>query len=525
MHDALDRPVTTVGRGPHANLVLPDPGLEPVQLEIRREGERHMLIDRSGKGTTTELRDGMEIALGGLEAVFREELDEPARDRERAVTLQKLASGSGLPGELCLFAHRQGERAPFLQVRLRSIVEIGSGADVGLTLPHPMVSGRHARVSLRDGRILLQDLGSKNGTWYEDGRVFELELPVNRSFSVGPFDLRVAGPAAALKPKLLELEGLCSAEPVMHALFEQIDKVAKTKASVVLLGESGSGKERVAEALHRRSRRAQAPFLPLNCATIEPALVESELFGHAKGAFTGAHDDREGAFVTADGGTLFLDEIAELPLALQPKLLRAVELGEVKPVGAKLPRTVDVRFIAASHKALLEEARAGRFRHDLYYRLAVITLQIPPLRERPADILLLWDRFMDELAEGDAPGLPPAAEKRLLAHPWPGNVRELRNLVQRALCHRQGSVLGEEDLVFDETAFPFERRPPPAGLIDTRGKTLEEIKVAALEAVLRLHEGGRKTAARQLGIAPSSLRRLLAEHGLEGVGREDGEDG
>ncbi|MHB1846167.1 MAG: sigma 54-interacting transcriptional regulator [Deltaproteobacteria bacterium] len=534
MHGALDRAVTTVGRGPNASVVVPEPDIGPVQFEVQRDGERHTLVDRSGGGTEVGgervreilLREGMEIGVGGLQAVFRARLDEPPPNPWRAETVPALDPQAEIQGALLIYAHREGERVPFLEVPLRSIVEIGSGPDVGLRLCHPTVSARHARVSRREGRILLQDLGSTNGTWYEEGRVYELELPPGRAFAVGPFDLRVQGPASAARSRLRECEGLVSVEPVMHALFEQMGRVAKTRASVVLLGESGSGKERVAEALHRQSRRAEGPFVPLNCASLETGLVESELFGHRKGAFTGATEDREGAFGSADGGTLFLDEIAELSQSVQPKLLRAAELGEVKAVGAALPRTVDVRLIAASHKALLDEARAGRFRLDLYYRLAVVTLQLPPLRERPGDVVLLCDRFMAELAEGEPPSLSPAAVDKLRAHPWPGNVRELRNVVQRALCRRQGNLLGEEQIEFDEPAPAAAPAAVPEGLIDVRHKSFEQIKAAALEAVLRLHEGRRKAAARQLGLAPWSLRRFLAEHGLERAGKdEDGEEG
>jgi DNA-binding NtrC family response regulator len=279
----------------------------------------------------------------------------------------------------------------------------------------------------------------------------------------------------------------------------------------------------VARAVHRRSGRAANSWVPLNCSAIARELMESELFGHEKGAFTGATAAHGGALSEADGGTLFLDEIGELPLELQAKLLRAVELGEVKKVGAARPTTVNVRFVCATHRLLTEEVRKNRFREDLYYRVAVATLFVPPLRQRRGDIQILWDYFISRLAPpGVRLTLVPEAQAALKAHPWPGNVRELRNVVQRALLASTGDRIQAADLQFDH-------RPglTPGGsedLIDPRGLSLEQIERSALAVVMRQLQGNRRAAARQLDIAKSTLLKKLAEYQLEAVGRDPDAD-
>jgi DNA-binding NtrC family response regulator len=376
------------------------------------------------------------------------------------------------------------------------------------------------------GRLLLTDLGSTNGTFLNGLRVYEVELPLSARFRVGPFEVTVSpvrGGVAPSAPGGSEFEGIVSVDPAMRALFAQIEKVAGSSAPVAIFGETGSGKELVARAVHRRSTRAGGAWVPLNCAAIAKELMESELFGHEKGAFTGAIGARSGALTEADGGTLFLDELGELPLELQAKLLRAVDLGEVKKVGAARPISVDVRFVCATHRSLIDEVRKGRFREDLYYRVAVATLFVPPLRQRKADIPLLWDHFMARLAPpGTRLRLGDEARQLLAGHSWPGNVRELRNVVQRALLASSGTEIAASDIQFDQRGVSV--ASAGADVIDPRGLTLEQIERAGLEIVMRQVKGNRRAASRQLDIAKSTLLKKLSDYQLEGVGSEDGED-
>jgi transcriptional regulator with GAF, ATPase, and Fis domain len=282
----------------------------------------------------------------------------------------------------------------------------------------------------------------------------------------------------------------------------------------------------VARAIHARSGRADAPFVAINCAAIPEGLIESELFGHEKGAFSGADRLRKGAFEEADGGTLFLDEIGELPLDLQPKLLRALELGEVKRVGATRPFQVSVRVVAATHRDLRARVRGGKFREDLYYRLCVVPLAVPPLRARRGDVRALAESF---LARGAPRGLPlrwsAEALARLEAYDWPGNVRQLRNVVQRALLFRgEGLEVPAAAVTFDDTRAAGEA----AGDHDTlyvRGLTLEDVEREALRLSLRRHQGNRAAVVRELQIAKSTVMKRIAQWGLRQEGRPPGEPG
>ncbi|HUB09604.1 MAG TPA: sigma 54-interacting transcriptional regulator [Myxococcales bacterium] len=522
MRVALDRPRMTVGRSSSADVVVPDQNAAPMQAAIVQEGGRFALVDLSGGRTEVAgkpverqpLSDGMDIAVGSFHATFREVLEDIGGVTSKIDTLGSGDDdGPSLPKEIFLTAQEVGGGKP-IQVPLGSSVTIGSASAVGLRLDHPTVSGKHARVTRQEGRLMLTDVGSRNGTWLNGMRLYEAELPLGVRFRIGPFDVWASGAAPTRKEQAEEFEGILSQDPGMRAIFAQIDRVAQTNASVVVTGETGTGKELVARAVHRRSRRAGASFIPVNCGAIAHELMEAELFGHEKGAYTGAVSDRAGALKEADGGTLFLDEIAELPRDLQPKLLRAVELGEIKPVGASRPGTVDVRYVCASHRNLSSEVRAQRFREDLFYRLAVATLQLPPLRQRRGDLSLLWAHFLEKLAPGQKLRLSDGARRKLEEHRWPGNVRELRNVAQRALLTSASSELGPEHILFDEAGM----NGAGAGLIDPRGMTLEQVEASAIAAVLRQLQGNRRLAAKQLGIAKSTLLKKIADYGLKHEG-------
>ncbi|HID24494.1 MAG TPA: sigma-54-dependent Fis family transcriptional regulator, partial [Planctomycetaceae bacterium] len=284
----------------------------------------------------------------------------------------------------------------------------------------------------------------------------------------------------------------------MRRVLETAAVVAVSDAPVLILGPSGAGKEVVAELIHRWSPRADGPFVVANCGGLPETLIESELFGHMKGAFTGATSDRLGLFRAADGGTLFLDEIGELPLHLQPRLLRAIESGELTPVGSDRPVSVDTRLITATNRDLLQAVRDHQFREDLFYRLNVIELTVPPLSERREDILPLARQFGAEYA-GRPVRLSPQAMNCLLAYSWPGNVRELRNAIQRACLLCRGDVILPEHL------------PPQVGRLatapadDSENKRLSQVERATILATLEECGGNRTQAAKKLGISRRAL--------------------
>jgi len=299
--------------------------------------------------------------------------------------------------------------------------------------------------------------------------------------------------------------------PVMQKLYDQIARVAPTSATVLLIGESGTGKELAAQTLHDLSRRKKKPFLPLNCGAVSPNLIESELFGHEKGSFTGADRQHKGYFERADGGTLFLDEITEMPLELQVKLLRVLETGMVMRVGTNTPIPVDVRVIAATNRNPAKAVQEGKLREDLYHRLNVFPITLPPLRERGTDIEFLAQHFLDQLnrQEGTNKVFSPQAIAALYAHNWPGNVRELKNYVQRAY------ILADQ-VIDVELAPRMFAEPEPKPIITVRvGSTLEEVERRLIEATMAECGNVRRKAAEMLGVSLKTLYNRLAQYNAE----------
>jgi two-component system response regulator PilR (NtrC family)/two-component system response regulator HydG len=306
--------------------------------------------------------------------------------------------------------------------------------------------------------------------------------------------------------------------PAMREVFEIIRRLSASAATVLVTGESGTGKELVAKSLHFNSPRKGRPFVPLNCATIPDTLLDSELFGHKRGAFTDARSDRAGLFVEANGGTLFLDEIAELSPALQAKLLRVLQEGEIRPLGASRAERVDVRVIAATNKDLEARLKTGAFREDLFYRLNVVHIHLPPLRERAEDLLALSEHFLAASAARagkEVRGLHESAKKALLAHAWPGNVRELENTIERAVALCEGVLISLEDL----PAVLRERRPGDADTMQTalaRGLTLDQLEREYIQRVLTAEGGNKTRAAQRLGLDRKTLYRKLEEYAAAG---------
>lgn len=307
--------------------------------------------------------------------------------------------------------------------------------------------------------------------------------------------------------------GIVTRDPAMKQLLTDVRKVARSKASVLVRGETGSGKELIAHAIHRASPRAEGPFRAINCAALPPNLLESELFGHARGAFTGAVRDAPGHFRMADGGTLFLDEVAELPLEVQAKLLRVLQEKTVIPVGGRDSVPVDVRVVSATHRALRKEVEAGRFRSDLLYRLRVIPLYLPTLRERPDDVELLAWHFLEEHEARRVRRITPGALEAMRNYGWPGNVRELQNTIEYAVVMGEGPVLTEADLPPEVRGDePGHRRPAAAPPV-LRSKLAPEAR-RLLNAVERA-DGHMGRAAKSLGISRTTLWRKLKKHGLD----------
>jgi DNA-binding NtrC family response regulator len=315
------------------------------------------------------------------------------------------------------------------------------------------------------------------------------------------------------------LGDLIGISPAMREIFALVRKVAHSKASVLITGESGTGKEVVARAIHFHGPRASRPFLPINCTAIPEGLLESELFGHVRGAFTGAHTSKRGLFEKAHGGTLFLDEIGDMGPGLQSKLLRVLQDREIRPVGGTQSVKVDVRIVAATNKDLAREMEAGRFREDLYYRLNVIPVHIPPLRERPEDIPALAESFVRKHAEGRRRFLSPAALERLRTCTWRGNARELENVIERALALAEGDEIGPADLPLPASAEGTEDSERAfVRACARRQLSLREVEDLYIDEVMATAGGNKVHAARVLGIDRKTLYRRAERRTRDGGG-------
>jgi DNA-binding NtrC family response regulator len=310
--------------------------------------------------------------------------------------------------------------------------------------------------------------------------------------------------------RTFSLSGLLGESRRTLKLFEDIRRTTAVDASLLILGESGAGKELVARAIHDNGRRQGRPFVAVNCAAIPEHLLEAELFGYERGAFTGAAGPKQGLLEVADGGTLLLDEICEMSVMIQAKLLRALEEGAVRRLGGRTPLPFDVRFMAATNRAMREELERQRFREDLFFRIAVIEITVPPLRERREDIPLLAAHFLESCAEHygkQVDGITAAAMDLITRYDWPGNVRELKNAVERAVAYARGTFVAPEDLPAAVRA-GAERQPRP-GFHEWKEKTLERLEREFLESTLEMHGGNVTQAAQALGIHRSTLQRLM----------------
>lgn len=313
-------------------------------------------------------------------------------------------------------------------------------------------------------------------------------------------------------------EGVIGDSPQMREVIQKLKRIAPTNATVLIQGETGTGKELVAQAIHQNSPRKNKPFVALNCAALSENILESELFGHVKGAFTDASTDRVGKFEYAHGGTMFLDEVGDMPMATQIKLLRVLENGEITRVGSNTPVKVNVRILSATNRNLEDSVDAGSFRRDLYHRLKVVTVRLPTLGQRSQDIPVLIDHFIklfSQQHDKKIKGVSPTARRKLMSYPWPGNVRQLRNVVESMVVVDYDGLLDADDLP-DELSEPGEtvEEPSTTSLAALVGKPLEEIERLFIAETLRVNGGNREKAAQMLGIGERTLYRKIKEHNL-----------
>jgi DNA-binding NtrC family response regulator len=406
-------------------------------------------------------------------------------------------------------------------------LSIGTSEGNDLVLTDPMISRRHCEIIVQGEKYLLRDLGSTNGTSVNGTPVVEAFLMPGARIGLGTTEILFQPKKKWVKLALSEADhfgDLYGRSNAMREVFGLLERVVRTDLSVIIVGETGTGKELVARALHDHGSRCDKPFVVVDCGAVSENLIESELFGHERGAFTGADRARAGAFELAHTGTIFLDEIGELPTELQPKLLRALERREVKRLGAPRPIEVDVRVLAATNRDLRAEVARGAFREDLYYRLAEVAVQLPPLRDRREDIAIIAERFITDQASragAGASSISSAAYALMSQREWPGNVRELRNVLRRAAVLARADVIEPEDI--PESTTPSQSPSAPASDVtgleglpikEARERWNEPLEREYLIRLIRRTAGDLESASVLAGLHRKSLERLLRQHGL-----------
>ncbi|HEY3353562.1 MAG TPA: sigma 54-interacting transcriptional regulator [Polyangia bacterium] len=411
------------------------------------------------------------------------------------------------------------------------VIRVGKADDNDLVLPEETVSRLHFEI-IRDSRgYLLRDMQSTNGTFLDGAEVREAYVRAGSVITAGTVQIKFQPFQERIEILPIEAESLgelIGKSTRMREIFGLLERIGPTEATVMIGGETGTGKDLVARTLHQLSRRRDGPFIVVDCGAVAQSLIESELFGHEKGAFTGASMTRQGAFELAHGGTIFLDELGELSLDLQPKLLRVLEQREIRRVGGNRTIKVDIRVIAATKKDLRSEVAKGKFREDLFFRLAVVQIYLPSLKERKEDIPLLAAEFMRRTSgEAPVPGIPPETMDQLLSHDWPGNVRELRNVLERSFYLSQGGGmirfmnLPSSLSGLPPAAAPVVDKPPTDEDFDARlsyrenkERFAEEFERRYLRWLIQRSEGNISRAAREADMDRKYLHKLLKKHSI-----------
>lgn len=521
----LSQSCIRLGRSPFNDLTFDDPKIARNQLELRYRKGAYTLVDSSGRGTKVNgrsasrrrLKPGDIIQLGDIRLVYA------IPDKVKADPLDDSHFTRPLPeknteptsGRLCW---KTGRRQRHFEIE--GPVFIGASDKADIQLEDDFVSKNHCQLEPGIGGLMLRDLMSTNGTWIDSTRIIEALIAPKTRFKVGRTEFLYEGSITNKHDASpVDFFGMIGRNPDLLAVQSLIRRMAPLDETVLILGESGTGKELVARALHTLSPRKEEPFVTVNCAALSPELIESELFGHEKGAFTGAGAKRTGAFEAAASGTIFLDEIGELPLALQPKLLRTLDSGEVKPVGSSRTLTHRARVLTATNRNLRTCISDKRFRGDLYFRLSSLPIELPPLRNRNDDISLLVDYFLSKA--GVTADLDENARQAMCNHSWPGNIRELKNVLTTTLCyHPEISIEGliKEDMIdlWRTTLDPRGYESNIESFFDRySGQTLQEAESELICEAFQHFGGNKRQVCLALNISKSTLYGKIRRYKLK----------
>ena len=513
----MEGALMTIGQNPECDLCVPQEGIGAIHCVLQWNGKilgikpqaAGVVINGEQVNENTRLAVGDRLTLGTLIGVVRFETIPGLTQGGQTRTLvpENLGKRSDL---IVRFPEAfPGKSWPLTEQGLT----MGASPTNDIVLEDPYVSSFHARVFMSAGRPMIEDVGSRNGVFVGNQKVHSAEATAGIQIKVGQTILVVAEQVVQTgkAPGGRSAGQMIGKSEAVENLRKLLRRVAASDIPILLTGETGTGKEVAAILVAELSPRAAKPLIVLNCGALSRELVESELFGHEKGAFTGANSKKVGAFEAANGGTLFLDEIGELLLEMQPKLLRALENSEVRRLGSPTSFYVDVRIIAATNRKLEEEVAAGRFREDLLHRLNIVTVELPPLRRRPADIPDLAAHFIASFSPpGAQVGIDDASLAKLSEHVWPGNIRELRNTLQRAVLMRAGDHVGVDDITFAPSSVEH-RAAVSEGVSD---RTLAEVEKEAITAALIRFKGNKRLAADALGVSRSTVHRKSEEYGI-----------
>lgn len=512
----------SIGRDASCDVVLTDDGVSRLHCEIVKKYGKYEIKDLSKNGISINnkkavkefLRDGDQIKIGGWTAYLQKSKTPTnqvtvAKSDESTKIIEFDGSKKILTLEALDLTIKSASGNKLHRTFKQSKITIGSSESNDVIIKDDdYISKKHCRLTVEDSGIILTDLGSTNGTFYESEKVEKIVLPGRSKFTIGKTEISVkkVQTKEKLKPEKENIGSMIGATDSIKGIFALISRVAQSDATVCITGESGTGKELVAKSVHDMGSRASNPFVAINCGAIPPNIIESELFGHEKGAFTGATNTHRGVFEQASMGTLFLDEIGEMPPDLQTRLLRVLETRTIRRIGGQRDIPVDVRIVAATNQNLKQNVARGKFREDLFFRIHVIPIHIPPLRERKKDIEVLAEHFVKMFCpDGEEKNISSGAMNKLLKHSWPGNVRELKNTIQRALVMNQGNVINLHDIHITE-------------LKDTHGlkniPLISKEKEAIIEA-LRKSSGNQLKASRILGIARTTLSNKINKYEID----------
>lgn len=518
MKKPVEKPFTKIGRSRENQVCFNDSEISRQHCVIEYKSKKYILSDLSRNGTllngekvkSCNIKEGDIIAIGQWSLFIQRlrNIDQPKTiiDGFTATKVSDKETKSNKKREYVFDFSITTHAGAHINRKTRSNdITIGSDKRCTIYVSDPFVSRQHCRISVENKKIVLSDLASTNGTYVDEKRVSKITLPKKSFFQIGNTKIDLHAIKHKDTSHKENFGSIVGKSKSMKLVFKKIENAALNDECVYIAGESGTGKELVAREIHMASSRSDKPFIAINCGAIPANIIESQLFGHEKGSFTGALENSVGLFEQADKGTIFLDEIGEMPLELQTRLLRVLEDKKIRSVGSKIEKPVDIRIVCATNQNLKEKIYDGSFRPDLFYRIYVYSIELPPLRSRTDDITLLTDYFLQRLTpSGREITLSQSAMDKIKKHLWPGNVRELKNTLLRSIINSSHDKIdaGDIDIVFS----CFER--------DDTSK-LREIEKSKLIATLNENGGNISASAQKLGIARTTLQAKLRKHRIK----------